>query len=82
MISCDRVGAAVNGKVDAVLDTYVRLAGALHPLGDLLAGVTWTPGSIELEFDAGCTVEFQSRRPKQLLGGRLRDLGFIATPPQ
>jgi transcriptional regulator with XRE-family HTH domain len=60
MVSTDRIGAAENGKVSAMLDTYVRLAGALSiPLGDLLAGVTWTPGSIELEFDAGYTVEFE-----------------------
>ncbi len=59
-VSAGRVGAAENGKVTAMLDTYVRLAGALSiTLGDLLAGVTWTPGSIELEFEAGYTVEFE-----------------------
>lgn len=64
MVSSDRIGTAENGKVNAMLDTYVRLAGALSiPLGDLLAGVTWTPGSIELEFDAGYTVEFEVEAP-------------------
>lgn len=64
MVSAGRVGAAENGKVAAMLDTYVRLAGALSiTLGDLLAGVTWTPGSIELEFDAGYTVEFEVEVP-------------------
>jgi hypothetical protein len=44
--------------------TPTGLAGALSiPLGDLLAGVTWTPGSIELEFDAGYTVEFEVEDP-------------------
>lgn len=60
MVSAGRVGEAENGKVTAMLDTYVRLAGALSiTLDDLLAGVTWTPGSIELELDASYTVEFE-----------------------
>jgi hypothetical protein len=43
-----------------MLDTYVRLAGALSlTLDDLLAGVTWTPGMIEMEIDAGYKVEFE-----------------------
>lgn len=40
-------------------DSYVRLAGALSvPVHDLLAGVTWTPASIEMEIDATYEVEF------------------------
>jgi hypothetical protein len=27
-------------------------------IADLLAGVVWTPGSIEMEFDAGYAIEF------------------------
>jgi hypothetical protein len=43
-----------------MLDTYVRLAGALSlTLDDLLAAVTWTPGEIEFEIDAGYKVEFE-----------------------
>lgn len=42
-----------------MLDTYVRLAGSLSvTLDDLLAGVAWNPGVVELEFDAGYKVEF------------------------
>jgi len=59
-VSGDRIGTIENGQVNAMLDTYVRLVGSLSvSLGNLLAGVTWTPGSIEFEFDAGYSVEFE-----------------------
>lgn len=60
MVSAGRIGEIENGKVKAMLDTYVRLAGALSiTLDDLLAGVTWTPGEIEFEIDAGYEVTFE-----------------------
>lgn len=63
MVSADRIGAAENGRVTAMLDTYVRLAGSLSvTLDDLLAGVTWTPGSVR--FDAGYKVEFEVEAPE------------------
>jgi transcriptional regulator with XRE-family HTH domain len=59
MVSGGRISAIESGRVLAMLDAYVRLAGSLSvTLDDLLAGVTWTPGIIELEFDAGYKVEF------------------------
>lgn len=59
MVSGDRISTFENGKVTGMLDTFVRLAGSLSaPIDDLLAGVVWTPGSIEMEFDAGYAVEF------------------------
>jgi len=59
MVSPDRIGVIENGQVNSLLDTHVRLAGSLSiTLDDLLAGVTWRPGSIELEFDASYVVEF------------------------
>ncbi len=64
MVSPSRIGAIENGKVTAMLDTYVRLAGSLSiTLNDLLAGVTWTPGVVEFEFDAGYKVEFNIDAP-------------------
>jgi transcriptional regulator with XRE-family HTH domain len=58
-VSAGQIGSIENGEVLGMLDTYVRLAGALSlTLDDLLAGVTWTPGEIELEIDAGYKVEF------------------------
>ena len=60
MVSADRISALENGDVAGMLDTYVRLAGSLSiTLNDLLAGVTWTPGTIEFEFEAGYKVEFE-----------------------
>jgi hypothetical protein len=48
-----------------MLDTYVRLAGALSiTLDDLLVGVTWTPGEIEFEIDAGYEVTFEVDVPE------------------
>lgn len=59
MISVDRIGKIENGRVTGKFDSYVRLAGALSvPVHDLLAGVTWTPASIEMEIDAAYEVEF------------------------
>jgi transcriptional regulator with XRE-family HTH domain len=59
MVSGGRISAIESGRVLAMLDAYVRLAGSLSvTLDDLLAGVTWTPGIVELEFDAGYKVEF------------------------
>jgi hypothetical protein len=64
MVSTDRIGKIENGNVNGILDTYVRLAGALSlGLNDLLAGVTWSPGSIELEYEAGYQVEFDVEAP-------------------
>lgn len=59
MVSVDRIGKIENGRVTGKFDTYVRLAGSLSvPVHDLLAGVTWTPASIEMEVDAVYEVEF------------------------
>jgi transcriptional regulator with XRE-family HTH domain len=59
-VSAGQIGSIENGKVLGMLDTYVRLAGALSlTLDDLLAGVTRTPGMIEMEIDAGYKVEFE-----------------------
>lgn len=64
MVSPGRVGAFESGKVLGMLDTYIRLAGSLSvTLDDLLAGVSWTPGVVELEFDAGYKVEFEVEAP-------------------
>lgn len=64
MVSPDRIGAIENGTVNSLLDTPVRLAGSLSvTLDDLLAGVTWRPGSVELEYEAGYTVEFKLDAP-------------------
>ena len=58
MVSADRISALENGDVAGMLDTYVRLAGSLSiTLNDLLAGVTWTPGTVEFEFEAGYNVD-------------------------
>ncbi len=61
LVSSDRISAIENGQVRALLDTYVRLASSLSvTLDDLLAGVKWTPGTVELEFDPGYKVEFKT----------------------
>lgn len=50
MVSADRIGKLENGGVAGPLDVYVRLAGSLSvTLDDLLAGVRWTPGTVEFE---------------------------------
>lgn len=58
MVCPSRIGAIENGKVAAMLDTYVRLAGSLGiTLDDLLAGVAWTPSAVALERDPGYRVQ-------------------------
>lgn len=70
MVSSCSIGGIENGRSLAMLDTWVRLAGALSiSLDDLLAGVIWTPGEIEFEIDAGYKVEFQVEAPEQEEGG-------------
>ncbi|HWM63996.1 MAG TPA: helix-turn-helix transcriptional regulator [Solirubrobacterales bacterium] len=65
MVSFGQIGGIENGKSTAMLDTWVRLAGALSiSLDDLLAGVVWTPGEIEFEIDAGYKVEFEIEVPE------------------
>jgi transcriptional regulator with XRE-family HTH domain len=60
MVSPGQIGKIEKGESIGMLDTWVRLAGALSvTLDELLAGVTWTPGEIELEIDAGYTVTFE-----------------------
>jgi transcriptional regulator with XRE-family HTH domain len=64
MVSPGQIGAIELGRSAGQLDTWVRLAGALSvTLNDLLAGVEWTPGEIELEIDAGYVVEFEVSAP-------------------
>jgi transcriptional regulator with XRE-family HTH domain len=64
MVSANRIGKLENGSVIGPLDIYVRLAGSLSAtLDDLLAGVSWTPGIVEFEFDAGYKVEFEVESP-------------------
>jgi transcriptional regulator with XRE-family HTH domain len=61
-VSAGQIGSIESGKVLGMLDTYVRLAGALSlTLDDLLAGVTWTPGEFEFEIDAGYKVESEMK---------------------
>lgn len=60
LVSSCQIGAIERGRSRAMLDTWVRLAGALSiSLDDLLAGVIWTPGEIEFEIDAGYEVTFE-----------------------
>lgn len=67
MVTPARIGVIENGQGVGMLDTYVRLAGSLSiTLDDLLAGVAWTPGVVELEFDAGYKVEFELDAPADL----------------
>lgn len=64
LVSTDRIGAIENGQVNSLLDTYIRLAGSLSiTLDDLLAGVIWRPGSVELEYESGYSVEFSVAGP-------------------
>lgn len=61
VVSVDRISQLENGRVLGPLDTYVRIAGSLSvTLDDLLAGVRWTPGTVEYEFDARYRVEFET----------------------
>jgi transcriptional regulator with XRE-family HTH domain len=67
MVTPGRIAAIENAKAVGMLDTYVRLAGSLSvTLDDLLAGVAWTPGVVELEFDDGYKVEFDLEDPANL----------------
>lgn len=60
MVSVDRISKLENGSVLGPFDTYVRIAGSLSiTLDELLAGVRWTPGTVEFELDAGYRVEFE-----------------------
>jgi hypothetical protein len=57
MVSADRIGKIESGRVTGKFDSCVRLAGSLSvPVHELLAGVTWTPASIEMEIDAAYVV--------------------------
>ena len=59
MVAIDRIGKIEHGGVVGPVDTYVRLAGLLSiTLGELLAGVSWTPGVVELQRNPGYEVEF------------------------
>ena len=69
MVTPGQIGSIESGKSVGMLDTWVRLAGALSlSLDDLLAGVTWTPGQIELEIDAGYEVTFEPYGSKEEAG--------------
>ena len=58
MVSSGRISEIENGMVAGMLDTYVRLAGALGAtLDDLLAGTRWTPATVESEYQARYEVE-------------------------
>jgi transcriptional regulator with XRE-family HTH domain len=64
MVSIDRISKIERGDVVGPVDTYVRLAGSLSvTLGELLAGVRWTPGIVELQRDPGYEVEFEVEHP-------------------
>lgn len=72
VVSVERISKLENGRILGPLDTYVRIAGSLSvTLDDLLAGVTWTPGTVEFEFEAGYRVEFETSDPGGE-GGRSR----------
>lgn len=59
MVAVYRISKIERGDVVGPVDTYVRLAGSLSvTLGELLAGVSWTPGIVERQSDPGYRVEF------------------------
>ena len=61
VVCATRIGAIENGESAAMLATYVRLAGSLGvTLDDLLAGVSWAPSVVELEYHPGYEVEFRT----------------------
>ena len=67
MVAVYRIGKIEHGDVVGPVDTYVRLAGSLSiTLGELLAGVRWTPGGVELQRDPGYEVEFEVEPPKRV----------------
>jgi transcriptional regulator with XRE-family HTH domain len=54
IVSFCRISEIENDRVVGMLDTYVRLAGALGlTLSDLLAGVQWMPSSVKSGYEAG-----------------------------
>ena len=62
MVSSVRISGIENGRVVGMLDSYVRLAGGLgFTLDDLLAGVWWSPGTVESEYEARYAVELEAR---------------------
>ncbi len=66
LVTVDRISKLENGSVVGPLDSYVPLAGGLSvTLDELLAGVTWTPGTVEFEYDAGYQVEFDFENHEQ-----------------
>lgn len=67
MVAVYRIGKIEHGDVVGPVNTYVRLAGSLSiTLGELLAGVRWTPGGVELQRDPGYEVEFEVEPPKRV----------------
>lgn len=60
-VSEGQIRAIEDARVIGMLDTSVRLAGALSiSLDDLLAGVSWRAGEIEFEVEASYGVEPES----------------------
>lgn len=58
IVSSCRISEIENGRVVGMLDTYVRLVGALGvTLDDLLAGVSWIPAILQSEYGASYEVE-------------------------
>ena len=67
MVAIDRISKIEHGGVVGPVDTYVRLAGSLSiTLDELLAGVKWSPGVVELQRDPGYSVEFEVEPPKHV----------------
>jgi transcriptional regulator with XRE-family HTH domain len=61
-VTSGRISEIENGRVVGMLDSYVRLAGALGvTLDDLLAGVRWTAGTLESESEAAYAVDSELR---------------------
>ncbi len=65
LVSEAQVRAIEDARVTGMLDTSVRLAGALSiTLDDLLAGVSWRAGEVEFEVEAGYGVETNEPGPE------------------
>lgn len=63
-VSEAQIRAIEDARVIGMLDTSVRLAGALSiTLDDLLAGVSWRAGEIEFEVEAGYGVDLDDPGP-------------------
>ena len=61
LVSEAQIRAIEDARVIGMLDTSLRLAGALSiTLDDLLAGVSWRAGEIEFEVEAGYGVDQES----------------------